>query len=196
MKCYGSLRLPRISLLNLRRKKKRNRGFFGGILMDVKGDKNSVAKIPCLKNCWISEVWRSFGSGCFQLHRGANQKMSFTPVPSIARPTDRRRICINWTLRWRFFQQGGGVTSSFLRKPTSFWMCFKNKKIGRKIQFVKERDNQLYIPRTCVWVFDFRSARSSFWCFFWAPLWDQVQIEPIKWILKSPNDDLGHVDAI
>jgi len=25
--------------------KKRNRGFFGGILMDVKGDKNSVAKI-------------------------------------------------------------------------------------------------------------------------------------------------------
>lgn len=124
VKCYGSLRLPRISLLNLRRKKKRNRGFFGGILMDVKGDKNSVAKIPCLKNCWISEVWRSFGSGCFQLHRGANQKMSFTPVPSIARPTDRRRICINWTLRWRFFQQGGGGDLFFFKKADVFLDVF------------------------------------------------------------------------
>ena len=65
-------------------------------------------------------------------------------------------------------QQGGGDLF-LLRKPTSFGCVLRIKRL-EEIQFVKEGDNQLYIPRPCVWVFDFRSARSVFGVFLGAPL--------------------------
>ena len=164
---------PRISWLNLRQKKTRNRGFFSvgfhGCKRRQKILWRKFLKPETVEFQKLFQKFRNFGDvRMFPVTRGANQKMSqaILQFHSFRPPVRGRRIEDEFasTGPWGGYLSTKGGTSS----PTSFGCVLTIKRL-EEIQFVKEGDNQVYIPRPCVWVFDFRSARSVF-VFFLAPL--------------------------